>query len=194
MTRAEAWLTGIGAVLALVPGAALLAFVAIAPDARTAASYLATLALTGPALLVLAALARPTQRAFRLSLTLTSAIALFFSVVVTSVVVALPAGVVVSCAAYVTARRLRAEEVNMLWPSLSIAIVAPPLWIAAGLVLLEASRCNFDDPGYDAFVPGAAPMCGLYTGGEIVAVASMVVIPIACLAYLWRSPQPTTQL
>lgn len=201
MTRAEAWLTGVGAVLALAP-VVLVAVVqlmnefvvepAVGVDRQyNVEVFFGALLVSVPGLYLVAALTLPQRRALRAVLATAAALLLLMTSIATYLIT-LPAAVVVVAAAVVTGRRLSAVDSRELWPAATFVPVTVILWLAAGAVMLDATdSCRSGV----RLASDATSSCGAgLSAVEGAAILALAAAPVLLLARLWRSPQRQPQL
>jgi hypothetical protein len=172
MTRAEAWLTAVGAVLALVPAALFGAVLWSEGDRGATAGLVPLLAM--PSLLALAALALPERRPVRVALTM-SAACLLLPISLLTYLLAFPALASIT-AATGTASSDGSAKGGLEWPLVAMIPVVVVFWLAALAVYL---------------VDGTRRGCeGHQSCFELSGMIAIATLPAAFVLYLIRRDRP----
>lgn len=197
MTRAEAWLTGIGAVAALLPTAILAIAVNLAilsgSDGLVAPPVFGSLLLAIPGAVALLAMKR--HRELRLALTAAAVLMLGGLIVVSLEAAAfLPfALVVLAVSASQTARHLE-DVVAAFVRHAEVVVILPVFWLTAVKVLVDGDglRCRGTA---ESFWSGEACARGGLDGVSIAVILLLLAVPAVLVTYLRRNtPQHPAQL
>ena len=192
MTRAEAWLTGVGAVLALVPVAVFGAVLWREGDRGAVAGFVPLMAT--PAVLALAALTLPERPPARAALT-TAAACLLLPISLLTYFLAVPALATMTAAAVVT-RSHRSAEGESEWPLAAMIPVVVVFWLAAlAVYLADGTRSSC---GESALPDGVTHEAGGCAGSievlGMIAVAALLALMAALVLQLIRSDRARTVL
>ncbi len=189
MTRAEAWLTGVGAVLALVP-AAVFGAVLWSEGDRGAAAGFVPLAVT-PTILALGALALPDRRAARAALTLSAAL-LLLPISLLTYFLAAPA-LATMITATVLVWREPGNQGGLQWPMAVVIPVVSIFWLAAGAIYLgDGTRagCGQGDISQGITVlPGVEACTDSIEILGLAAMLALLAIPALLVLYLVRTTE-----
>ena len=186
MTRAEAWLTGVGAVLALVPVAVFGAVLWSEGDRGAVAGFVPLMAT--PAVLALAALTLPERPPARAALK-TSAACLLLPISLLTYFLSVPALATLAAAA-VVARSDRSAEGEAEWPLAAMIPVVVVFWLAAlAVYLADGTRRSYAEstlPDGITFLEHEGCAGSIEVFG-MIAVAALLALPAVLLLYLIRS-------
>ena len=185
MTRAEGWLTVLGAALAFGAGVVVMRVLegdhASSPYAWSAGALIAY-----PGVLALGTLVARNPGA-RVAI-LTAAVLIALPSALVAQFSLAPALAVLGVSAAVTTRRA-AEPISSMWPMLLVVPTATAAWIGSGLVYLAATVQRCDQPD------GAFVCVSTMSGWEFAGILALLSLPLALLGYLARrSPQPPARL